>query len=204
MRQSSAVLPCPSYIRLASRRSDFYRTYSPRAALADALEAEDCRHWYFLAWIHVGRVPILRLTLVQTDLHSVVAIGITRAIIFGWVLSFTQAEPLVYLSDITWYSAGTLFWHLVENVVGLLGCCVPTYAPLFKGLLQKRKTVNATDSSGLSSNKQTRPSAYRQNLDDEIPLAPGTGSGQASGHGSNNYPLEPLPVWDRRVDRCFN
>ncbi|KAI1764515.1 hypothetical protein GGR53DRAFT_530338 [Hypoxylon sp. FL1150] len=133
----------------------------------------------------------------------VVAIGITRAVIFGWVLSFTQAEPFVYLSDITWYSAGTLFWHLVENVVGLLGCCVPTYAPLFKGLLQKRKTANASDASGLSAKKQTLPSAYRRNLDDEIPLAPGIGSGQAPASAAINYPIDPLPNWDPRVDRCF-
>ncbi|KAI1660725.1 hypothetical protein F4813DRAFT_348153 [Daldinia decipiens] len=67
----------------------------------------------------------------------VVAIGITRAVIFGWVISFTTAQPVVYFSDITWYTSGTLFWHLVENVVGLLGCCLPIYAPVFKRLTQK-------------------------------------------------------------------
>ncbi|KAI1479226.1 hypothetical protein F4774DRAFT_425911 [Daldinia eschscholtzii] len=68
----------------------------------------------------------------------VVAIGITRAIIFSWVVSFTAAEPLVYFKDITWYSVGANFWHLAENVVGLLGCCLPTYGPAFRGFLRKK------------------------------------------------------------------
>ncbi|KAI2615210.1 hypothetical protein GGR54DRAFT_632309 [Hypoxylon sp. NC1633] len=135
----------------------------------------------------------------------VVAIGITRAVIFGWVISFTTAQPLVYFTDITWYTAGTLFWHLVENVVGLLGCCLPTYAPIFKSLLQKRKSMNASgDSSGLSSNKRARQSQHRQNLDDQYPLVHVTGPAQGSSHTFDNYTHETIPKDRIVVDKSFH
>ncbi|KAI5859277.1 hypothetical protein GGS23DRAFT_586416 [Durotheca rogersii] len=124
----------------------------------------------------------------------VVAIGITRTIIFGWVISFTTANPLVYFSDITWYTAGTLFWHLAENEVGLLGCCLPTYAPLFRGVLKKRTTLGASGgSSGLSSHKRSTHTAYHQRLEDEESLTRVGGSGQVTSAGFEEHALEAIP-----------
>ncbi|KAI0122730.1 hypothetical protein F4814DRAFT_458320 [Daldinia grandis] len=135
----------------------------------------------------------------------VVAIGITRAVIFGWVISFTTAQPLVYFSDITWYTAGTLFWHLVENVAGLLGCCLPTYAPVLRGLLRKnQKAVDTSGgSSGASSNKRAPQPQHYQSLDDESLLIQGTRSGKVSSHAFDNYILEAIPVNRIVVDKSF-
>ncbi|KAL9617931.1 MAG: hypothetical protein Q9160_007297 [Pyrenula sp. 1 TL-2023] len=106
---------------------------------------------------------------------NVIAIGVTRVFIFSWVIDFTTAQPLVYFSDITYYTAGTLFWHLAENVIGLLGCCLPTYRPLFKTLLQKPKSSSGPSSdfsSTQDSRKRNYPgSPYGERLDDEYPLA---------------------------------
>ncbi|OTA81659.1 hypothetical protein M434DRAFT_401328 [Hypoxylon sp. CO27-5] len=140
----------------------------------------------------------------------VIAIGITRIIIFQWVISFTKAKPLTYFSDITWYTAGTLFWHLAENVVGLLGCCLPTYAPLFRGYLHKRKTVGTPSHSAGSNSKgsKKRPNhfLYHQRLDEEeISLHP-----MAAGASSNferevceDIETEPIPRGRIIVSREF-
>lgn len=119
---------------------------------------------------------------------SVIAIGVTRVFIFSWVVDFTTAQPLVYFSDITYYTAGTLFWHLAENVIGLLGCCLPTYRPLFKSLLQKPKSSSGR-SSDFSSTKDSRKrnypgSPYGERLDDEYPLASVTASKSLPSNGS--------------------
>ncbi|KAI1392945.1 uncharacterized protein F4822DRAFT_441687 [Hypoxylon trugodes] len=115
----------------------------------------------------------------------VIAIGITRAIIFGWVVAFATVHPLAYFSDITWYTTGVLFWHLVENVVGLLGCCLPTYAPLFKSLLQKRKmTDDSTESSHRGPDKRRRPSLH---LEDEAAPALGDNLSHSSSYRISNY-----------------
>ncbi|KAI1503409.1 hypothetical protein F5X99DRAFT_375153 [Biscogniauxia marginata] len=135
----------------------------------------------------------------------VVAIGITRAIIFGWVISFTTNEPLVYFSDITWYTAGTLFWHLAENEVGLLGCCLPTYAPLFKSLLQKRKTSGVSPgSAGWKLNKRTHHSSYHQHPQDETALTGRALSDQASVGTFEGHVLELIPNNRIRINKEFH
>lgn len=83
---------------------------------------------------------------------------------------FTEAQPQVYFSDITWYTAGMLFWQLVENVFGLLGSCLPTYAPLFKDLLQKRKVAGIATDSAPGYTRRQYPSRYHRHLVDEVSL----------------------------------
>ncbi|RYP49056.1 hypothetical protein DL768_005146 [Monosporascus sp. mg162] len=99
----------------------------------------------------------------------VIAIGITRAIIFHWVISFSTAQPLVFFSNIMWYTPGTLFWHLAENVVGLLACCLPSYASPVRVLLKTRKMTGASPNP-TRANSRTSPwrSPYHQNLDDQV------------------------------------
>ncbi|KAJ2971883.1 hypothetical protein NUW58_g9298 [Xylaria curta] len=63
----------------------------------------------------------------------VVAIGITRTVIYIWVVDFASNRPFLWFGDLTWYSSGVLFWHLAENAVGVLCACTPSFAPLFKG-----------------------------------------------------------------------
>ncbi|KAI9898871.1 hypothetical protein N3K66_005332 [Trichothecium roseum] len=67
----------------------------------------------------------------------VIACGIIRLIIFQWVIELMSVDPMTLVLDATWYSAGVLFWHLAENVVGLIGCCLPTYRPFFKRYLPR-------------------------------------------------------------------
>ncbi|KAK7748759.1 hypothetical protein SLS53_000783 [Cytospora paraplurivora] len=78
----------------------------------------------------------------------VVACGITRVIVFKWVIRFMTTEPMLWVTNTTWYSAGVLFWHLAENVVGLVGCCLPTYRPFFLKHLPKLKLSTGGSSAG--------------------------------------------------------
>ncbi|RYP16054.1 hypothetical protein DL765_005370 [Monosporascus sp. GIB2] len=100
----------------------------------------------------------------------VIAIGIIRTIIFQWVISFISAQPLAYASNATWYSTGTLFWHLAENVVALLACCLPSYARPIKDLLKMRKTTGSSPSC-TRANSRMSPwgSPYHQDFDDQAP-----------------------------------
>ncbi|PSR80432.1 hypothetical protein BD289DRAFT_455302 [Coniella lustricola] len=119
----------------------------------------------------------------------VVACGITRVIIFDWVIAFMAVDPEAWVMDTTWYSSGVLFWHITENVVGLLGCCLPTYRPLVVKFLPKiklstggRSHMTPLDNSASNgrgpSNKHGahqppfHGAAYRkQHDDDQWPLA---------------------------------
>ncbi|KAI0468055.1 hypothetical protein F4859DRAFT_492504 [Xylaria cf. heliscus] len=85
----------------------------------------------------------------------IVVIGIVRTIVFQWVISFILAKPETYFADILWYHPGTLFWHLAENVLALVCCCLPCYAPLFRGYLQQQKTRATYPNSG-SNTTNTR------------------------------------------------
>ncbi|KAL1962834.1 hypothetical protein VTN77DRAFT_9109 [Rasamsonia byssochlamydoides] len=38
---------------------------------------------------------------------------------------------MVYFTDITYFTADTLFWTLLENSIGIIGACLPTLRPLF-------------------------------------------------------------------------
>ncbi|KAI2473543.1 hypothetical protein F4781DRAFT_137368 [Annulohypoxylon bovei var. microspora] len=141
----------------------------------------------------------------------VIAIGITRIVICQWVISFSAAEPLIYFSDITWYTAGTLFWHLVENVVGLLGCCLPTYAPLFRSYLDRRKIGGGSsyliNSNLKDSKKRTQLPLYHQRLEDEEtslrPAAAGSSSANSKHEVLGDYALESKPKGRIMVDKEF-
>ncbi|KAI1496309.1 hypothetical protein F5X99DRAFT_424791 [Biscogniauxia marginata] len=61
-----------------------------------------------------------------------IASSITRVVVYNWAIFFARAEPQLWSINTTWYSTGLLFWHLAENAVGLLSCCLPSYAPLFQ------------------------------------------------------------------------
>ena len=100
---------------------------------------------------------------------------------------------MVYAVDTLWYHPGTLFWHLAENVVALLGCCLPCYAPLIKGLNQKVRTLkgsSAGNSAGHSSRFRSEgyPSKYHQRLDDEVAVLAKNGS-----NSEEQYDMSPMP-----------
>ncbi|KUI65602.1 hypothetical protein VM1G_00214 [Cytospora mali] len=131
----------------------------------------------------------------------VVAFGIVRLIVFQYANAFANAEPLKYFSDATWYNAGTFFWHLTENVVALLGCCLPTYRPLFKSLMGNTTKMGevipgharARARSGSKKKRALQPlSTYRLQNDDEWPLSPlgSPGSRFISSTGSANTVFE--------------
>lgn len=126
--------------------------------------------------------------------HSVVAIGITRTIVYYWVISFIKAEPFVYAADVLWYHPGTLLWHLAENVVGLVGCCLPCYAPLVRGL-QRNKTSRGTAEGSAVSNSRSKadgyPSRHHQRLDDEESLTRPPGSTD-SDQAVNAFMMQPI------------
>ncbi|KAI0866586.1 hypothetical protein F4860DRAFT_508980 [Xylaria cubensis] len=77
----------------------------------------------------------------------VVAISISRTIIYTWVVDFASHEPLLWWGDLTWYSSGVLFWHLAENAIGLLGASMPSYASLVKNKLHGRNSSNRPNKS---------------------------------------------------------
>lgn len=100
-------------------------------------------------------------------------IAIVRLIIFTWVVELMEREPMTFVMDVTWYSSGVLFWHLAENVVGLIGCCLPTYRPLFKQYLPKLKLGSSNkshgDSKGFSQSDKTPQ--FQRRPEDELPLS---------------------------------
>lgn len=142
----------------------------------------------------------------------VVAFGIARLVIFQLVIDFTTAEPLKYFTDITWYTAGTLFWHLAEIVVALLACCLPTYRPLFQTRLHASRTKPSGALSGSSgADLLKRPvkslSSYRQKNDDEWLLSPlgpqgrfpsSTGSAKPVAEGQVNQTIPHNQIMVRR------
>ncbi|RYP53462.1 hypothetical protein DL770_010990 [Monosporascus sp. CRB-9-2] len=134
----------------------------------------------------------------------IIAIGITRAIFFHWVISFTMARPHIFFSDVTWYTAGTLFWHLAENVVGLLACCLPCYAPLLRGFLETRTTTGPS-SSPTRANSRTSPwrSPYHQHFDDQLEVTT-IEAGRTSHQGFEDRLLESPPKDRIMVNREFN
>ncbi|KAI2634012.1 hypothetical protein GGS21DRAFT_543912 [Xylaria nigripes] len=101
----------------------------------------------------------------------VVAIGITRTIIYTWVVSFATNRPLIWWDDLTWYSSGVLFWHLAENAVGVLGACMPSFAPLFKGMVSgsepKSKVSRINDTISSVIGKVRPQSSYYDCVEDE-------------------------------------
>ncbi|KAI1452356.1 hypothetical protein F4805DRAFT_472455 [Annulohypoxylon moriforme] len=141
----------------------------------------------------------------------VIAIGVTRIVVFQWVTSFSATEPSTFFSDITWYTAGTLFWQLAENVVGLLGCCLPTYAPLFRSCLGKRKTNRKSSFPRPPHLRAVRRYIqrpyYRQRLEDEDvslrPMAAGASSTNFQHGVHENYTLESIPTGRIMVNKEF-
>ncbi|KAH8161276.1 hypothetical protein CIB48_g6979 [Xylaria polymorpha] len=80
----------------------------------------------------------------------IIAINITRTIIFTWFSDFVIHEQALLTSDVTWYASGPIFWHVAENAVGVLCACMPSFAPLFKGKLGrvKSRSPGASDLTG--------------------------------------------------------
>ncbi|KAI1819660.1 hypothetical protein F4861DRAFT_543712 [Xylaria intraflava] len=121
----------------------------------------------------------------------VVAIGITRTIVYTWVVDFASNRPLLWWSDLTWYSSGVLFWHLAENAVGVLCACMPSFAPLFKGMASggatKAKISRPSDTTG-SQSKGPVLSPYYDQIDDEMPLH----WPERSQNGEEEHHLRPI------------
>lgn len=130
----------------------------------------------------------------------VVAIGITRTIIYTWVVDFATNKPLLWFGDLTWYSSGVLFWHLAENAVGILCACMPSFAPLFKGRFgggSKSKSTRAADTTGSSSHlhhsKATVPSYYDRIEDQTLLHRPASSTHGGSPGGFEEHALHPIP-----------
>ncbi|KAI0115640.1 hypothetical protein GGR51DRAFT_414774 [Nemania sp. FL0031] len=103
----------------------------------------------------------------------VVAIGITRTIIYTWVVDFATNRALLWFGDLTWYSSGVLFWHLAENAVGILCACMPSFAPLLKGKItgtSTNKSGRAGDTTGSSHLKPAPISPYYERIEDQTLL----------------------------------
>ncbi|KAI1448138.1 hypothetical protein F5Y02DRAFT_431885 [Annulohypoxylon stygium] len=169
-------------------------------------------------------VPVPHLYMLQLPLRQklaaggifllgaiVLAIGIARIIIFQLVMDFSAAEPSKFFSDLTWYTSGTLFWPLAENVVGLLGSCLPTYAPLFRGCLGRKKTddesSNSTHSTLKVHRKYSQRPLYHQRLDNEEILLRSSAAGGALtnfGHKfSGDHALRSIPRGKIMVSKEF-
>ncbi|KAG9252367.1 uncharacterized protein F5Z01DRAFT_224685 [Emericellopsis atlantica] len=128
----------------------------------------------------------------------VVAIGIVRLIIFQWVIELMDTDPMIFVMDATWYSAGVLFWHLAENVIGLIGCCLPTYRPFFKRFLPKLRLGSSNRSTAASKFNSTKSknSEYQRQHDDDWPLSratAATGGSSSSSTGDEEHALGNLP-----------
>ncbi|KAI0396808.1 hypothetical protein F5Y17DRAFT_59876 [Xylariaceae sp. FL0594] len=124
----------------------------------------------------------------------VVSIGIVRTIIYAWVVDFASRRPELWFGDLTWYSSGVLFWHLAENVVGVLCASTPAFAPLFKRRFARgtrsRSTPRPIDTSG--STNATKPSTigpFYERLDDQQLLRP-LEEGVYDGHQLSTIPRD--------------
>jgi hypothetical protein len=110
-----------------------------------------------------------------------------------------SVDPMAWVMDTTWYSSGVLFWHITENVVGLLGCCLPTYRPLVKRFLPMLGLSTRGASSGSSapqsgSLKYQARAYYRRQKENEWPMVMGAdGRARAAGHVSGDHELEDWP-----------
>lgn len=105
-----------------------------------------------------------------------VACGITRVIIFKWVIDFMTLNPMAWVMDTTWYSSGVLFWHNAENVVDLLGCCLPSYRPLFRKVITTARDITKSASSGSSyphSGRCHAEASYHKQQDQDWPVTQG-------------------------------
>lgn len=106
---------------------------------------------------------------------------------------------MAWVMDTTWYSSGVLFWHITENVVGLLGCCLPTYRPLVKHFLPRLRLTTRGASSGSSAphsgnTKYHARAYYRTQKEDTWPLSVGPdGTVRSSGTGPDDHQLEAWP-----------
>ncbi|KAI0403713.1 hypothetical protein F4802DRAFT_616357 [Xylaria palmicola] len=132
----------------------------------------------------------------------VVAIGITRTIIYTWVVDFASHRPLLWFGDLTWYSSGVLFWHLAENAVGVLCACMPSFAPLFKGRLggSKNKSSGGADTTGSSQLKPPPLSSpYYERLEDQTLLHRPDSEGANRGTVFEEHALHPMPRGGKRV-----
>lgn len=68
---------------------------------------------------------------------SVCAAGAVRLAIFF-------ATPL-NSADVTFNEAGTLYWTYIESAVAIIGACLPTLKPLFRGSLGGNTTAKASN-----------------------------------------------------------
>jgi hypothetical protein len=112
------------------------------------------------------------------------------------VVDFASHRPLLWFGDLTWYSSGVLFWHLAENAVGLLGACMPSFAPLVKGRLHGPKSSSNNTQPGrystVSSKKLTPLSPFDERVDSQTLLSR-TAGGRMTDRGFEEHQLESMP-----------
>lgn len=130
-----------------------------------------------------------------------IACSIARVVISRWVIEFVKSKPEKYFNDVTWYSSGALFWHVAENVIALIGCCLPIYKPLFTRHGANRRPFGTSISrhTALSSSKGRTEINSNEELGDEWPLHPtggAVGKSMASSSGGampEDHAMRPLP-----------
>lgn len=102
----------------------------------------------------------------------VVGVGLTRVIIFAQTIKWVKANPLVFFTDVTFYTANTLFWTLIENSVAIIGACIPALRPLFTNLQQPKPSwPNPYEVSS-----RGEPFTSRQKINDRSSIDSGSAS----------------------------
>ncbi|MCJ1263249.1 hypothetical protein MMC22_003119 [Lobaria immixta] len=91
----------------------------------------------------------------------VVGASITRMVIFAQTNTFASAHPIEYFTDITFYTAGTLFWTLIESSIGIVGACIPALWPLIA-----RSQSKSSKSHTSVSSRRTPPATSRFKIND--------------------------------------
>ncbi|KAI5921183.1 hypothetical protein F4810DRAFT_379274 [Camillea tinctor] len=131
-----------------------------------------------------------------------VASSATRIIVYHWAIFFAKAEPRGWILDITWNSTALLFWNLAENAVGLLGCSLPSYAPLFKNILQSRKNKgDLSPVQGPQQKQETYLMPYTWWPDDQTLIQVDGGLMSYQGYETT---LESIPHHRIMVNREFH
>ncbi|KAI1342935.1 hypothetical protein F5Y15DRAFT_428899 [Xylariaceae sp. FL0016] len=102
----------------------------------------------------------------------VVAFGIAKNVVVYWQIEFAFSEPERYLTDVTWYSPGALFWHMTEEIVSLVLSCLPSLAPIFRGMVNKGSSsiAGTTGNTATHVRRMTYAAPYSHRIGEEIAL----------------------------------
>ncbi|KAI0201215.1 hypothetical protein F4808DRAFT_130596 [Astrocystis sublimbata] len=134
----------------------------------------------------------------------VVGINITRAIIYSYITEFASDMGLQWLSDLTWYNAGILFWQLAQISVGILGACMPSFAVLFRRTVERSRNKSTGHSEGntLGSSHRRIATQLSTNYEriDEPTLLERQGTAKNANTVYEEHALYPLPPAKKKPD----